>query len=74
MQDTNLLCTFFFFSHYDWTKEVNFMVLNIDNLDFAPHYVVKQFAGEKGSLVKDSHNKDWDVPFGPPSSTCCAIL
>ena len=47
-QDTNLPSTFFFFSHYDWTKEVNFMVLNIDNLDFAPHYVVKQFAGEKG--------------------------
>ena len=50
------------------------MVLNMDNLDFAPHYVVKQFAGEKGSLVKDSHNKDWNVPFGPPSTVCCAIL
>ena len=61
-------------SHYDWTKEFNFMILNIDSLDVAPHYTVKQFAGEKGSVVKDSSKKDWDVNLGPPPTACCTLL
>lgn len=47
------------------------MVLSADSLGWAPHYVVKQFAGRSDALTHDSRQKDWDRD---EHSACCTLL
>ncbi|KAK2166162.1 hypothetical protein LSH36_41g11018 [Paralvinella palmiformis] len=58
------------YHHYDWVNQCNFAILKIDfsNPSLLKYSVELVF--EKGSMMKHSHEKDWDKH----TDSCCTML